>query len=162
MIRATVLAILAAIAVSALFSTTASADRSYHSERLELNATGLAGHPELRSGQVVNIHPNGPNNGALERYMVNGAAANADYRVVLVIAELCNSDGSLGGAPVTELTSDLIETDRNGNGTGSLLITRDDLDDFQGFVGGVKWELRVGDVGGAPAYDTNCTTVTVD
>jgi hypothetical protein len=54
-------------------STTVVADQVYHSERLPFALTDaglLAGHPELRSGQVVNIHPNGPVNGALERYMI--------------------------------------------------------------------------------------------
>ena len=37
----------------------------------------------LRSGQVVDIHANGPQIGALERYEINGARANTSYEVKL-------------------------------------------------------------------------------
>ena len=64
------------------------ADQVFHSERLPLFLTqdgADAGHPQLRSGHVVDIHPNGPVNGAHERYMVNGAKPNHNYQVVLRI-----------------------------------------------------------------------------
>lgn len=64
------------------------ADSVYHSERLALVAeTGAAG-----SGFVVNIHPNGPQVFALERYALRDAQPNATYEVTLVIddaAALC-------------------------------------------------------------------------
>lgn len=68
------------------------ADSVYHSERLALVAeTGAAG-----SGFVVNIHPNGPQVFALERYALRGAEPNTTYEVKLVI------DGStvLCGFPI--------------------------------------------------------------
>ena len=61
---------LVALAVGLFSSTMVFADQAYHSERLDLSVTEdgvAAGHPELQRGQVVNIHPNGPVNGAHER-----------------------------------------------------------------------------------------------
>src|ERR671914_1418007 len=58
------------------------ADAVYHSERMEL--APLDGAP-LRSGFVENIHPNGPKVYARERYVLNGAAPNAEYDVRLLV-----------------------------------------------------------------------------
>lgn len=159
--KATIGAILSLIAGASLvfLAGEASADQVYHSERLPLADTGLAGHPALRSGHVVNIHPNGPRNGALERYMVSGAAPGTTYQVVLQLQA-----GNCSGAPLGPFPSVLINTDAQGNGHGKLLITRDFIDDA-GLAGaqlGVTWELQVGGAGGPAAYTTACTNVAID
>jgi hypothetical protein len=57
------------------------ADAAYRTERLELVAeSGAQG-----DGFIVNIHPNGPQVFALERYALRGALPRTTYDVTLVI-----------------------------------------------------------------------------
>lgn len=122
---------------------TAQADSVYHTERLELTPTGV----ETGSGQVVNIHANGPVVGALERYQLKGALPDTTYVVWLVV----------GGADFMPTAT--IETDRHGNGHAKARFSADDLAPFSGAVLPVKWELRVD---GVAAYETTTTIVTLD
>ena len=122
---------------------TAHADSVYHTERLELTPVG----GEAGSGQVVNIHANGPVVGALERYQLKKAMPNASYEVWLVV-----------GGEDFEITA-TIETDRHGNGHAKARFSADDLAPFAGLMFPVKWELRLG---GVVAYETNTTMVTLD
>ena len=106
------------------------ADQLFHSKRLDfwLTADGeAAGHPELRSGHVVDIHPNGPVNGALERYMINGAAPNSSYQVVLQVFSL----GGRGPAS-PPLSTALLETNAQGNAHSQWRFGRAETDGFSG------------------------------
>ncbi len=157
--RRFILSLVGAVVLSLLQVPRALADQTYHSERLDLWRTAAgqaAGHPKLRSGQVVNIHPNGPVNGAIERYMINGAAANTTYQVVIeAFADLkCAGDSALS-IPTT-----LLSTNRQGNAHGQAGFSRDDLIPFSGQTLGVFWTL-VGN-GGVIAYRTDCTVVSID
>jgi hypothetical protein len=135
------------------------ADQLFHTVRLSFRLTpdgALAGHPALRSGHVVDIHPNGPVNGAHERYQLNGAKPNTAYAVVLrVFTDTC------GGAPsgFDRLTTVTLRTDQHGNAQGKF--------DFPAgpppptpLVVGVRWTLV--DEQGEVAYDTDCITVGID
>ena len=135
------------------------ADQLFHSVRLSLDLTpdgAAAGHPALRSGHVVDIHPNGPINGAHERYQLNGAKANTTYQVVLrVFDNSCAGPvSSLDPLPTVTLT-----TNRQGNASGKF--------DFPATAPlpspiffGVRWTLV--DSNGVVAYDTDCITVGLD
>jgi hypothetical protein len=143
-----------------------SADQAYHTERLEWAAHNA--HPELRSGHVVNIHPNGPRNGALERYMVNGADADTVYFVVIVFIDECVGGVGNVGADFGP-TGGVIETNAQGDGHSSASFPRAFLDTLPdlGFgpfpvVADVAWQLRVGSDSGEIAYQAPCTTVTID
>lgn len=122
---------------------TAQADSAYHTERLEFTPLGA----ETGSGQVINIHANGPVVGAQERYQLKKAKPNSSYEVWLVV----------GGADF--MVTATIETDAHGNGHGSARFSADELAPFSGAVLPVKWELRVG---GVAAYETTTTIVTID
>ena len=64
------------------------ADQSQHTDHLGLSVTAAgaaAGHPELRSGHVVNTHTSGPVNFAIEGYTINGAKPDTAYAVVLLL-----------------------------------------------------------------------------
>lgn len=122
---------------------TALADSAYHTERLELTPVGA----ETGSGQVINIHANGPVVGALERYQLKKAMPNSSYEVWLLV----------GGADF--MVTATIETDAHGNGHGSARFSADELAPFSGAVLPVKWELRIG---GVVAYETTTTIVTID
>lgn len=136
----------AALAVAALAST-AGADAVYHSERLEFTGGGSDFH-----GQVVNIHPNGPVNGALERYQVIGADADKDYAVWI---QTCD-----GGSVFTDfLMTTTLTTNKHGNGHAKAGFTAEDLEPFSGAVISIRWALKDS---GAIEYTTSCTTVTID
>src|SRR5439155_10936114 len=74
--------------VMAITAGRAVADESQPTTPLSLSVTAAgtaAGHPELQSGQVVNTHTSGPENFAIEDYMVNGAKPDTTYSVVLLL-----------------------------------------------------------------------------
>lgn len=122
----------------------ATADGTYHTERLELTPVVAA---ETGSGMVINIHPNGPVNGALERYQLQGAMPNTAYHVWIQVA----------GEDFIQTST--INTDQHGNGHAKADISAADLAPFSGAVLPVNWVLRTeaGD-----AYRTDVTVVTLD
>jgi hypothetical protein len=127
-------------------TSSANADRAYHTERLEL--APVEGSDEAGSGMVVNIHPNGPVVGALERYQLRNATPHTEYVVWIVI-------GDQEFMPTATL-----RTDRHGNGHAKARISADDLAPFSGAViPGLKWVLRSDN---ADAYETRETTVSID
>jgi hypothetical protein len=144
------------LAVSA--ASIATADQAYHTERLPLEASGLEDHPELTAGHVVNIHPNGPINYAHERYMVNGAAANTDYAVVIEVHGDAECGGIVGELP----TGATLTTNRHGNGHARVTFTPEDVADFRDATFNLRWSLRVGGNDGPEAYGTRCTEVVLD
>ena len=131
------------VSISLVGYGTAQADSAYHTERLELTPLG----DETGSGQVINIHANGPVVGALERYQLKKAMPNTSYDVWLVV-----------GGEDFEVTA-TIETDAHGNGHGSARFSADELEPFSGAVLPVKWELRIN---GIVAYEKTTTIVTID
>ena len=136
------------------------ADQLFHSERLDFWLTDdgeAAGHPELRSGHVVDIHPNGPVNGALERYMINGAAPNSSYQVVL---QVFSNVECKEGTSLPPISTTLLETNAQGNAHGQWRFSSAETAGFSGFVGGVFWTLV--DEDDVVAYRTDCIKVSVD
>jgi len=125
----------------------AAADGAYHSERLSFSG---GSDPAFR-GQVVNIHANGPVNGALERYQVVGAATSTEYEVWI---QFCDA-GGFGDFTQTAV----LETNKHGNGHASAAFSADDLAPFSGATVVIRWVLRVE---AADVYATRCTTVTID
>src|SRR5712692_8607956 len=135
------------------------ADQLFHTVRLSLMLMpdgAAAGHPALRSGHVVDIHPNGPVNGAHERYLLNGAKPKTAYDVVLRVF-----DNNCAGAPsgFDRLKTVTLTTDQHGNAQGKF--------DFPAMAPlpeplffGVRWTLL--DANGVVAYDTDCITVGLD
>jgi hypothetical protein len=138
--------ILVTIAILATGSA-AAADGVYHSERLSF----AGGADPAFHGQVVNIHPNGPVNGALERYQVVGAEPSTDYEVWIQFCE---------GADFTDfMQTAVLTTDLRGNGHASAGFSAADLAPFSGATVTIRWVLRVD---AADVYVTPCTTVTID
>jgi len=152
--------ILALVGVFALVLTPLTAvvaDQTFHSQRLSFALTtfgALAGHPELRSGQVVDIHANGPQIGALERYLINGAKPTTRYQVILHLL-----DGGCAGDPIALVHTTTLETDAHGDAHGQVVFTAAQLAPFAGMVFGVRWTLVADDL---IAYQTACIVVAVD
>jgi hypothetical protein len=136
------------------------ADQDFHTARLPLSLTAEGAetdppHPALRSGHVVDIHANGPQIGALERYLINGARANSSYEVVLEVFA-----GDCEGAELDPITTATLETNKQGNAHGGFVFSAEDLVPFKGAIVGVRWTLV--DEEGISAYETPCIVVTVD
>lgn len=138
--------LVAAVIVGAFAAPgSALADSAYHTERLEFEPVTVS---ETGSGMVVNIHPNGPVIGALERYQLKKAQPNTEYDVWLVVA----------GADFLQTAT--ILTDRHGNGHAKAGFSAADLAPFSGAVLPVQWVLRTDDIN--DAYTTEVTIVTLD
>ena len=141
--RSLILAMVAIVATGGV----AAADSAYHSERLSF----AGGSDPAFHGQVVNIHANGPVNGALERYQVVRAAPSTDYEVWI---QFC--DG-VGFADFTQTA--VLATDARGTGHASAAFSAADLEPFSGATVVIRWVLRVD---ATDVYATSCTTVAID
>jgi hypothetical protein len=136
------------------------ADQSQHTARLALSVTAAgaaAGHPELRSGQVVNTHASGPVNFAIEDYVINGAMPGTAYDVVLLLfAGSCSGPLAFPFANGAVLT-----TDAHGVAHGQAKITPEDVAAFglHDTDWGITWTLVSG---GVSAYTTDCSPVHID
>jgi hypothetical protein len=137
-----------AAVLAATLATAASADRAYHTERLELR--GLNGAPG--GGMVVNIHPDGGIVYAHEIYVLSGALAGT-YQVTLNVFP-----GSLDctGASIAIATATL-ETNAEGNGRADVKFTPSDVAGLRGMTFSINWT-----VSGPATYVTDCTIVTLD
>jgi hypothetical protein len=136
------------------------ADQSQHTAHLTLSVTAAgaaAGHPELQSGQVVNIHASGPVNFAIEGYMINGAKPDTAYAVVLLLfAGSCQGPLAFPFANGAVLT-----TDAHGDAHGQVKITPEQVTEFglHDTDWGITWTLVAGAVA---AYTTDCSQVHID
>lgn len=127
------------------------ADSVYHTERLLFTPVGDAS----GSGMVVNIHPNGPEIYARERYTLTDAAPNETYQVFLLIYA---PSVTCTGTPFAVNTASL-QTNVSGNGSSQGMFRPEDVAALRGLSFGISWEVRLdGDV----HYETDCTVVTLD
>jgi len=141
------------------------ADQLFHSVRLPfvLTLAGAgAGNPPLRSGHVVDIHPNGPVYGAHERYVVNGAKPNHSYEVVLRIFNDDADDCQGTPSDFDGLSTVTLETNQNGVAHGKFDFPAGDPLDEPLFIW-VYWTLvDVENNADTVAYQTDCILVGVD
>lgn len=150
---------LAIVAFGLLMSTAlvsiAAADGVYHSQHIDLMPVGDA---PLRSGFVENIHVNGPKIYARERYVLNGASPNTSYQVTLFVYPF-DEDCSVDSLLIPSVT---LQTNISGNGTAQVVFTPNDVPpDLRDETTphGVRWEMSTA---GAVAYQTDCSSVTLD
>jgi hypothetical protein len=136
-----------------LLGSAAQADQIYHSHHYELSALGDA---SLRSGFVENIHPNGPNIGAHENYLLNGAEANTSYQVVLSIW-LANT--SCSGDATAAFPTAVVETNIAGNGKAQHVFTAEEGEGLHGLTFSAMWVLWAD---GSPVFATGCEVITLD
>lgn len=155
-----ILALVGGLALVLAPLTAVVADQLFHSVRLSLVLTpdgAAAGHPALRSGHVIDIHPNGPINGAHERYLLNGAKPNTTYKVMLRVFD--NNCAGPADPTLDPLSTVTLTTNKQGNAEGKF--------DFPATAPlpspiffGVRWTLVDGN--DVVAYDTDCITVGLD
>jgi hypothetical protein len=148
-------AFVASVALIVLSAGGVAADAVYHTDRLALEPVGGA----AGSGTVVNIHPNGPQVFAAERYALRGAVPESSYTVWLVIDA---SDLSCDFESLTIAMKADLQTNAAGNGTSPA--------DFFFTPGGVPpclrnatfpihWEVTLD---GVLTHMTDSTIVTLD
>src|SRR5215210_4122312 len=113
------LAILAAIAVAGPVS----ADSLYHTDRLALEPVGDA----PGGGSVVNIHPDGPNVFARELYSLVGANPGQSYQIHL---RIWSDNLTCAGAATLDLSTAVVETNAQGNGTAAFVLRPEDVPGF--------------------------------
>jgi len=137
-----------AAVLAATLAAAASADRAYHTERLELR--GLNGAPG--GGMVVNIHPDGGIVYAHEIYVLSGAVAGT-YQVALhIFPASLNCSGESAVIPTAT-----IATNAHGNGMADVKFTPADAAGIRGLTLSINWTVTW------PAtYVTDCTVVTLD
>jgi hypothetical protein len=139
-------------------SSTAVADGAYHTDHFSLQSVDGEDAP-LRSGSVTNIHVNGPQIYAQERYHLNGAEMNTEYvfELNLWISDSTCSEAADAALPVGSFT-----TNRAGNGHAKSRFTPEDIAKL-GLIGtgehGANWIVYDG---GTAVYETACQTVFLD
>ena len=144
-------ALLGLVAAASLASV-ASADRTYHSQHLDLTPVGSA---PLRSGFVENIKAQGPTVYAHELFVLNGASPLTTYTAVRNFFYLqpdCSGDAFV--EPVTDL-----RTNAAGNARSDFVIRPADVAGFEG-LSGVYFSIV--DAAGTVLYRTGCSAVTLD
>jgi hypothetical protein len=134
----------------------AAADGVYHSEHIEFYPVG---DQPLRSGFVENIHTNGPQLYAVERYVLNGASPNTEFYIKPLIY-LANAGCTEELIPFPITTSFI--TNHAGNGTALVTLPPEAAAGLGGLTVNVRWQLLVGAADGPVAYETGCAVVTLD
>jgi hypothetical protein len=154
-VRRAIIALGVLVLTSATGVPQVSADQTFHTERIPL--TSVAGAP-LHSGLVVDIHANGPQIFALERYVLGGAAPNAAYQVNSLLF-LTNT--ACTGAPIVSPDTRL-QTDVAGNGEAGIVITPAQIPaSVHNTVISIIWQVvNLGT--GTVDYETGCVVVAVD
>jgi hypothetical protein len=147
--------VLIAMIVSApvVLAGPAAADGVYRSGHYDLTAVNGA---PLRSGFVENIHANGPTVYAHEQYVLNGAAPNTTYNVVLLAFP---GDTTCSGTPAVTVATASIRTNAAGNGVAYHVFIPADVDGLHGATVGGVWTVSSGS---SPDYQTGCATIVLD
>lgn len=142
------LCLVAALATAA----PAFADSVYPSQHIPLAAAEGA---PLAKGFVENIHTNGPQIFALERYVLVGAAPSTEYQVAIQIYGDPGATVSLGAMPTIAF-----RTNGVGNGVGRFTLPLSGVPEaFHGLTIYLVWELTTS---GAVAYKTLVSKVVLD
>jgi len=115
----------------------AGADKLYHTDQVAL--VSVDGAP-LKAGHVVNIHPNGSQIFARERYVLIGAEPSTTYQVNLLVypfAPECGGDAVV--IPTAELKTNTV-----GNGTAQAVLRPADIGEaLHNNTHGVAWEVTL-------------------
>jgi hypothetical protein len=130
----------------------AAADSVYHSQHIALMPVGEA---PLATGFIENIHVNGPQVFAHERYVLVGATPRTEYGVTIQIYGDAAATMWLAAMPTVAFTTNGV-----GNGVGHYTLPLSGVPEaFHGLTIYLVWELATG---GAVAYQTPVSEVVLD
>jgi hypothetical protein len=141
----------AALSLLALpfLASSATADQAFHTTHADLAPIGSAA---LHSGFVNDVHTNGVQIYAQERYQLDGAAPDTTYSVALDIAF---ADATCSVADLT-LPTATFTTNRSGNGEAGSTFYFPGPSPAHVYI---RWVISSG---GVPQYETGCVPVTLD
>jgi hypothetical protein len=142
--------------ILAVMVSVAAADGVYHSEHIAFNPVGDR---PLQSGFVENIHSNGPQLYAIERYVLNGASPNTEFYIKPLVY-LANAGCTEGLIPFP--VENTISTNHVGNGTTLVTLPPEAAAGLAGLTINVQWQLVIGAPDGPVAYETDCAVITLD
>jgi hypothetical protein len=144
---------LAAILGALVLAPVAAGDRVNHAQHIALEPVASA---PLQSGFVENIHANGPQIYAQERYVLNHALPSSTFEVHLVAYPF---DPSCTSAPV-DFGFVTLTTNGAGNGVARRTFQVSDVPlELRDATHGIRWEVRSG---ATTIYATGCEAVTLD
>lgn len=141
-----------AVLVLPMLATTAVADQAFHTLHADVAPVGSA---PLQSGFVNDIHTNGVQNSAHERYVLNGALSDTTFQVTIHVFLF---DPTCSTSPVALPTATL-ETNGHGNGEAKAEFPAGPPSPLAGFTHGILWQFSVG---GTVVYQTGCHPLTLD
>jgi hypothetical protein len=143
---------MAAVLSSGALAPGASADRTQHSQHVQLLALGGA---PLKGGFVENIHANGPVVYAHELYVLTGAEPNTTYQVTI---NLFPFDPTCAGTPVL-IPTETLTTNGAGNGVAQHKFAPSDVPPaLRNATHGSYWTIT----SATSSYRTACGPVTLD
>lgn len=128
----------------------ASADANFHTQRIEFVA--VSGAP-LKAGFVVDVHANGPQVFAHERYVLVAASPNTTYQVRLQIF----ADSTACSTNIATIATASLQSNASGNASGDFFFRPADAP--HNVTVGIIWQVTND---GNVVYATPCTAVTTD
>jgi hypothetical protein len=149
-----ILAMMMCLSLSVLLAAAApsAADSVYPSQHIALMPVDGA---PLASGFIQNIHANGPQVFAQERYVLVGAAPDTQYQATIQIYGDPGATVWMAAMPTVAFT-----TNGAGNGVGRFTLAPSGVPEaFHGMTLYLVWELTTG---GAVAYQTPLSPVVLD
>ena len=129
------------------------ADQTFHTVQLALQPVN--GAPPLQQGFVVDVHANGPQIAAQERYILVGAAPNTTYHVQLN----AYPDTACAQSPVATIPEATITTNAAGNGEAGFTFPASPP--LAPGIYNLQWHV-LDSSGATVLYQTACTAVAVD
>ena len=135
-----------------LLASTAAADQYFHTSHAELIPIGDA---PLQSGFVNDIHVQGPQIGAEERYQLNGALPDTTYTVELHIYV---GDPTCSTTYRRRVTTTFTTNDAGNGEAGFTFFAANPVPPPKPNPSGIIWVISSG---GVPQYQTDCIPVTL-
>jgi len=151
-----VVAAMCVMVLLAVMVSIAAADDVYRSDHIPFNPVGDR---PLKTGFVENIHSDGPQLYAIERYVLNGASPNTEFYIKPLVY-LANAGCTDGLIPFP--VENTINTNHVGNGTTLVTLPPEAAAGLAGLTINVRWQLLVGALDGPVAYETDCAVITLD
>ncbi len=151
-----VIAVMFVLALLAVMVSIVAADDVYRSDHIPFNPVG---DQPLRMGFVENIHSDGPQVYAVERYVLNGASPNTQFYIKPLVY-LANAGCTDGLVPFP--VENTISTNHVGNGTTLVTLPPEAAAGLDGLTINVRWQLVVGTPDGPVAYETDCAVIVLD
>lgn len=147
-----VTAVCLSLSIALALAGPAAADSVYPSQHIALMPVG---EQPLAMGFIENIHTNGPQVFAQERYVLVGASPKTEYAVTIQIYGDPAAKVWMGAMPTIAFSTNGV-----GNGVGRFTLPPSGVPEaFHGLTIYLVWQLATG---GTVAYETQASKVVLD